>query len=165
MVPLTTGIEITFDQDGVTDAASHVTIEPKTAGRFEQHGRVLAFVPDALKPGTIYTVTVERGITAGPGGKPLADDVSFQFETDKAGAGEPGVTLSFADILFESGTSSRPIVSMWADSDEETAPPKSAKLDLYRLGTLDAAIGAYRQLRRTRRGRNGRTSISWTRAR
>ena len=147
VVPLNTGIEITFDQDGVTDAASHVTIEPKTAGRFEQHGRVLAFVPDALKPGTIYTVTVSRGITAGPGGKPMADDLRFQFETDKAGAGQPGATLDFADILFESGTTSRPIISMWADVDEETAPPKSAKLDIYRLGSLDAAISAYRQLR------------------
>ena len=124
-----------------------MTIEPKTAGRFEQHGRVLAFVPDALKPGTIYTVTVSRGITAGPGGKPMADDLRFQFETDKAGAGQPGATLDFSDVLYESGTTSRPIISMWANGDEETAPPKSAQLDIYRLGSLDAAISAYRQLR------------------
>ena len=141
-----TGIEITFDQDGVTDAASHVTISPKTAGRFEQHGRVLAFIPDALKPGTIYTVTVARGITAGSGGKPMADDLRFQFETDKSGSGVTGTTFEFADPLFESGTSSRPIISMWSSSDEDTAPPKSAQLDIYRLGSLDAAIAGYRQL-------------------
>ena len=48
-VPLRTGIEITFDQDGVTDAASHVTIEPAVKGRFEEHGRVLAFVPEGWR--------------------------------------------------------------------------------------------------------------------
>ena len=34
-----TGIEVTFDQDGVVDAESHVTISPSIEGRFEQHGR------------------------------------------------------------------------------------------------------------------------------
>ena len=98
-----------------------MTIEPKTAGRFEQHGRVLAFVPDALKPGTIYTVTVGRGITAGPGGKPMAEDLRFQFETDKAGSSAPAAIFQFADVLFESGTTSRPIISMWASDDDEAA--------------------------------------------
>ena len=163
---MNTGIEITFDQDGVTDAASHVTIEPKTAGRFEQHGRVLAFVPDALKPGTIYTVTVGRGITAGPGGKPMADDFRFQFETDKAGAAAGTPPFDFADILFESGTTSRPIISMWAETDEDTAPPKSAQARHLSPGDprrgRSAPTGSSG---RTRRGRDGPTSISWTRAR
>ncbi len=42
-VPIDTGIEITFDQDGVADAESHVSVAPPTPGRFEQHGRTLAF--------------------------------------------------------------------------------------------------------------------------
>ncbi len=145
-VPLNTGIEITFDQDGVTDAASHVTIEPTTSGRFEQHGRVLAFVPDALKPGTIYTVTVARGTTAGPGAKPMASDLRFQFETDKPQPSGQAREPQFSDVLYESGTSSRPVISMWTDDGEDTPPVTSAQLDIYRFGSLDAAIAAYRQL-------------------
>ena len=33
-VPLTTGIEVTFDQDGVVDPASHFSIKPTVAGRY-----------------------------------------------------------------------------------------------------------------------------------
>ena len=46
-VPLATGVEVTFDQDGVVDPASHFSIKPAVAGRSETHGRVLSFVPDA----------------------------------------------------------------------------------------------------------------------
>ena len=81
-VPVDTGIEVTFDQDGVVDAASHVTIEPKVDGRFEQHGRVLAFVPEhPLEPATLYTVTVSRGVAVGATGEELESDVRFRFET------------------------------------------------------------------------------------
>ena len=64
-VATNTGIEVTFDQDGVVDAASHMSIDPKIGGRFEQHGRTLAFVPaKRLRAATIYTVTVTRGVAA-----------------------------------------------------------------------------------------------------
>ena len=58
-VPTNTGIEVTFDQDGVVDAAAHMTIAPEDPRSFEQHGRTLAFVPaERLAASTIYTVTV-----------------------------------------------------------------------------------------------------------
>ena len=61
-VPLDTGIEITFDQDGVVDAESHVTIEPPVDGRFEQHGRSSRSCPNMpLEPATMYTVTCHPG--------------------------------------------------------------------------------------------------------
>jgi hypothetical protein len=144
-VALDTGVEITFDQDGVADAESHVTIEPATKGRFEQHGRVLAFVPDRLRPGTIYTVTVRRGVTASPGGQPMATDVRFQFETAKRGAKAP-ITFQFTDDVFESATARPPVVSMWAFSEDDVEP-RSAAIDVYRLGGLEAAIDAFRQVR------------------
>ena len=85
-VPTNTGIEVTFDQDGVVDAPAHLTIDPIIAGRFEQHGRTLAFVPDRrLKPATIYTVTVRRGVGVGGTGDVLEADFRFQFETAQTG--------------------------------------------------------------------------------
>ena len=64
-VPLDTGIEVTFDQDGVVDPSSHFKIEPTTRGRFEQRGRTIAFIPQRLKAATVYTVTITRGVKVG----------------------------------------------------------------------------------------------------
>ncbi|MEA2520302.1 MAG: alpha-2-macroglobulin, partial [Chloroflexota bacterium] len=87
-VPVDTGIEITFDQDGVTDATSHVSITPATKGRFEQHGRTLAFVPDRpLALATIYRVTVTSGVTVASTGEATTVDTRIQFET--AGQTDP----------------------------------------------------------------------------
>lgn len=152
-VPTKTGIEITFDQDGVVDPASHVTITPKVDGRFEQHGRVLAFVPaKPLKPATIYTVTVARGIEVRGTGEVLASDVRFAFETARAGAAKASTTFQFTDDVFESATADRPTIALWAfqewDEDEEApAPPKDARVEVHRFRDLEAAIDAYRQVR------------------
>jgi len=81
-VPTDTGIEVTFDQDGVVDAKGHFSIVPKVGGRFEQHGRTLAFVPTKrLARHTIYTVTISRGVEVGGSGERLEADVHFRFET------------------------------------------------------------------------------------
>ena len=153
-IPLDTGIEVTFDQDGVVDAASHVTIEPDVEGRFEQHGRVLAFVPDRpLAPATIYTVTVSRGVEVGGTGELLELDVRFQFETGAAGGqSAPKTTFQFADDLFESATRSKPTIALWAfqdqpDDDQPPPAPTEARIEVHRLATLDDAIAAFREVR------------------
>jgi len=77
-VPVDTRIEITFDQDGVTDAEPHLSIEPATAGRFEQHGRTLSFIPSSpLAPSTVYSVTVTRGIAVAATGEETVVDTRF----------------------------------------------------------------------------------------
>ncbi len=152
-VPIDTGIEVTFDQDGVVDAAAHMTIEPTVKGRFEQHDRVLAFVPDKLEPATIYTVTVSRGVAVGSTGEQLETDIRFQFETVAAGEAQPEATsFRFSRDLFESATADRPVVSVWAygdfyDESGEPRWPKSVPLEVYRLPDRAAAIDAFLQLR------------------
>jgi alpha-2-macroglobulin len=157
-IPLDTGIEVTFDQDGFVDAEAHMTIEPKVDGRFEQHDRVLAFVPERLAPATIYTVTVTRGISVEATGEMLEDDVRFQFETAAAGdAPHTETTFRFATDLFESAVAERPTISLWAfgdfsdDPDKEPNLPDSARLEVYRLPDQATAIDAFRQLRATPR--------------
>ena len=140
-VRLDTGIEITFDQDGAVDAASHVSIEPKVDGRFEQHGRVLVYVPERLAPETIYTVTVTHGITVEATGETLEKDLRFQFETaapDRPTTSE--TTFQFSTDLFESAVADRPILALWAfgdvSSDDESAQstsPDSIRLEVYRF--------------------------------
>jgi len=144
-VPTDTGIEITFDQDGVTDAESHVAIAPATNGRFEEHGRVLAFVPDRLLPATIYTVTVSRGVKVGGTGEATVADVRFQFETAAKDASSNPTTFEFQDQLVESATADRPVISLWTFGDDQK-PPSKLRVEVYRFADMAAAIGGYQAL-------------------
>ena len=147
-VPVDTGIEVTFDQDGVVDPASHVSVEPATPGRFEQHGRTLAFIADhPLTAATIYKVTVSRGITVAGIGEASDKETRFQFET--APASEPAaaaLTFAFPDQVLESPTAERPIIGMWLFGEDQV-PPKTMQIKVYQLANLDAGIDAFRQLR------------------
>ena len=151
-VPLDTGIEVTFDQDGVVDAASHFRIEPSVEGRVEQHDRVLSFVPEALAPATVYTVTITKGVAAGDTGGTLERDVRFEFETmSKAAPPSDNGHFRFSNDLFESALAQRPVVGLWwygGESEDETPrPPKSVRLEVFALGDRAAAIEAFRSLR------------------
>jgi alpha-2-macroglobulin len=144
-VPLDTGIEITFDQDGVLDPASNVVIRPATKGRFEQHGRTLAFVPAArLKPATVYTITIRRGVKVKGTDETLAEDFRFRFETS-ATAGARQSTFAFPDDLLEVRTAGRPDLPIWA-FNEDGSDPKTARIEVFRFGGVVPAIDAFRQL-------------------
>ena len=152
-VPLDTGIEFLFDQDGVVDAAAHMSIEPPVDGRFEQHGRVLTFIPKAgLRPATVYTVTVSAGVSVAPTGERLEADVRFMFET-AAPSGTELVTFRFSDDVFEARPTEAATIALWAfqewEGDQQPAPPKSAPIEIYRFPDLQAAIDAFRAVRST----------------
>ena len=152
-VPTNTGIEVTFDQDGVVDPASHISIAPKVAGRFEQHGRTIVFVPaKRLAKATIYTVTVTKGVAVMGTSDALEADVRFRFETTGAPTtGNARIKFEFTNDVFDSATSERPEMAVWADPAAEDkgdqAPPKSTRIVVDRLPDLDTAIAAYRQVR------------------
>jgi hypothetical protein len=148
-VPLDTGIEITFDQDGVVDPASHLKIQPSTAGRFEQRGRTLAFIPDRLKAATLYTVTVTRGVKVAGTDETLAEDYRFRFET-AAKAGATTTTFGFPDDLLEVPTAGRPDLPLFAFTEDDV-PPVASPIEVYRFVDVQAAIEGYRQLRRSAR--------------
>lgn len=85
-VPLDTGIELTFTTDKLVKPEDSITVVPETAGRFEQHGRVLAFVPKAkLAQATLYTVTVKKGLRVSDSDVSLVENFTFQFETSNSG--------------------------------------------------------------------------------
>ncbi len=147
-VPLDTGIEVTFDQDGVTGAAAHFTIEPATAGRFEEHGRTLAFVPNRpLTASTVYSVTVTRGIKVPATGEATVVDTRFQFETAAKGRSSDPRTFIFPDEVTESPTTERPTIGLWSYGGGAQKPPATTRIAVYRLPDLAAAIAAYRTLR------------------
>ena len=146
-VPVDTGIEITFDQDGAGDVASHVTIEPATPGRFETHGRTVAFVADRpLTAQTIYTITVSKGIAIAATGEATQADTRFAFETAAKGSAARVVRPQFQNDVVESRTADRPVIGLWP-TWEDTKAPRTLAIEVYRLQGLDAAIDAFRSLR------------------
>ncbi len=139
-IPVTTGIEITFDQDGVEDAAEHFRIQPQATGRFERHARTVVFVPaKRLKAATVYTVTLTRGVTVEGTGQALEAAVVFQFETRSRSTTRRSVTWLTRD-LFDSGTTDRPLLGV------EAFDRRRIHLEAYRFPDQAAAIAAYRRL-------------------
>ncbi len=80
-VPVNSGIEITFTSDKIESPENYFEISPKTAGRFEQHGKTLVFVPDGLTEATVYTVTIKKGLGVKGSEEVLGSDYSFRFQT------------------------------------------------------------------------------------
>ena len=118
-----------------TDAASHVTIEPKTAGRFEQHGRALAFVPDSAQPGTdLHRHGRARHDRRRDRGGRWTRTSGSSSRPTKAGAERSANARSSSPTTCSNRRRpSRPIIAMWAFPDEdETArrprPPRSRSI-------------------------------------
>lgn len=143
-VPLRTGIEVTFDQDGVADMADHFSIRPAVTGTFERHGRTQVFVPATLMPATTYTVTIRKGLTRSGTDLRLPEDVVFRFETD--GPSEVQARLVFAREAIEAAPGQSLTVAVEAIrpwlGDGRAPAPTTTSLRIYRLPSLDAASRA-----------------------
>jgi len=151
-VPVATGIELTFDQDGSVDARSHFSIEPAVSGRFEQHGRTFVFVPERLEPATLYTVTLARGVRVEGSSEALEDDVVIRFETmPPAGAVQPSVSYQFGPTM-EWRPGDRPIVAIGISASARTSEEQLAlqkrpfAVTVYRLPSEGAGIDGIRTL-------------------
>ncbi len=158
-VPTSSGIELTFDQDGALDAQSHFTIEPRVAGSFEQHGRTLVFVPDALRPATLYTVRLASGVSLAGTDQVLETDVIVQFETaaTRSESATEILEYRFGRPMIEVPTGERPVVALRVDawrsnlSDEEREALEGQPFDVevFRLPSEAAGVAAARQVARS----------------
>ena len=124
-VPLDTGIEITFSQDNFVDYEGSVMIDPVTEGRFEKHGRTLVFVPNnPLTAGTIYTVTVGKGLALDGSDKRLDGDHVFRFETDENGAMRGSVSVfNFEKEFSEFSTATTPMFGFYEGESKSSEVP------------------------------------------
>jgi len=142
-VPVRTGVEVTFDQEGVADMADHFSIEPAVKGRFEHHGRTQVFVPSSLAPATTYTVTVRKGLARTGTDLTLPADVVFQFETE--GPATEATRFEIGREVIEAGPAEPPIIGIraivpWLDTGRAPTPT-TAKVRVYRFPSLAAARG------------------------
>ena len=146
-VPVATGIEVTFDQDGVIGVSDHFRIEPAVSGRFEPHGRTFAFVPTGpLDPSSVYTVSVTRGVALAGSEQILEADVTFRFET----AAPRGTAMTFQVELerwfVDVRPAFEPVVAVGLYAPDEGALPDQLPYAIYRLGSFDRALDAARTL-------------------
>jgi hypothetical protein len=148
-VPINTGVELTFTQQGVQDVEGHFRIEPNVAGRFEVHGRVTVFVPqDDLAPGTLYTLTLTRGLSVEGSAEVLANDVVVQFETDdiaRTGAVVRRPVLNFTRKTAESGAREAPALETYTSENGQVRLP----VEVYRLDGMEeflSSLEAYERL-------------------
>jgi len=149
-VPLDTGIEISFDQGGLTQdvLGEFVTVTPAVAGRFEVHGRVAAFVPSApLHALTVYTLTVRHGLPLPGTGQVLGQDVTARFET--TGTASTVGRLFVPVKLADAGTRDAPAIGVaFTDLPEGDGAtlPSTLSLRVHRLAGLTPAVAAYDRL-------------------
>jgi len=157
-VPTDTGIEITFDQDGIgsADLEAAFSISPRVPGQFRAAGRTIAFVPARrLAPATLYTVTIRRGLAVAETGPATEEDTVVRFET-AAGSAEPPVTVSFQRLLTDVATGERAEIGVYfAPRDWEAPFPRTLRVRVHELPGIEAALDAYRTLR---------LAPSWTRS-
>ncbi len=81
-VPVDTGIEIYFSHSEYRDPDDCFEISPSVSGRFERHKNAYVFIPDnELSYGTLYTVTIQKGLRTSDGNEAIDQNYVFQFET------------------------------------------------------------------------------------
>ena len=143
-VPTATGIEITFDQYGVStvDLSGHFSITPKVDGKFIASGRTIAFAPTKpLATATRYTVTVGHGLPLSGTGQALAADRTFAFET--AATSDTGVSVVFAKSLVDASTSEQAALELGVDVPEGGTEPSTVPVTVHSLAGLTPAEAAY----------------------
>lgn len=124
-VPTDTGIEVTLSQTGWEDPNAFVVFEPKIEGRFETHGRSLAFIPKKpLEQGRIYTVTYKKGWKLSNSGRALEKDYVIRFETEaKERPGKTEVRLEPSGSLFENMPDKETFVPIYTWDNEVSKLP------------------------------------------
>ncbi len=139
-VPLHTGIEVTFSHDGIAGYEERISIDPPVEGRFEQHKRVVVFVPKELQPRTLYTVTVRAGVTLTGSIATLSEDHVFRFETGGS-LGEfgapPSPIMQFSRRTFEMPPGEAPVLALFTS---EPGDQLSASFTVYRFAGADEFV-------------------------
>jgi hypothetical protein len=158
-VPIDTGIELTFNQDGAGSIAPFFTIRPAVSGTFERHGRAWVFVPEQLVPTTIYTVTLQKGVPVTGSDLVLEDDLRFSFETAPKTATKPTVgtrdrplpplRVDFPRSVLEVVPGEPPVLDLWVEppGSHDTRPVTTrVALRVYSLPDASTATSAIARL-------------------
>lgn len=131
-VPVDTGIEfiLTHEEIDLDAASKYFSISPHVEGKLEKHKKTLVFAPRGLKPETLYTVTLKKGLPLANGKETLAEDSVISFETASLQA-ESSQVFSFElnQNLTEFSTTEAPCFPAYFNA---RGNPPPLHIDLYR---------------------------------
>ena len=123
-VPVNTGIEVTMSMSDFENVAPYFEISPKVDGRFETHGRSVAFIPaKPLDAGRVYTVTYKKGWKVTNSDRVLESDVVIRFETAPVSSGSytaPKPYINMGRIVVEGAPGKDVLVPVWMNDAANT---------------------------------------------
>jgi hypothetical protein len=131
-VPVDTGIEfiLTHEEYDLETAQKYFSITPHAEGKLEKHKKTLVFVPRGLKPETLYTVTLKKGLPLANGKEMLAEDSVIKFETAPLTTGSSqAFNFETHQSLLEFSTTETPCFPAYFNARSN---PPSLHIDIYR---------------------------------
>lgn len=141
-VPINSGIEITFSHENFKDIDNYFEISPKVDGRFERHKRTAVFVSKGLQSGTLYTVTLKKGLELEGTEEKLNEDYTFQFETDSYNDPSRVGAIFFNREMSEFPTNEIPAFKI---SSSYESPATSAQITVYKFSSFDQFLSAVKE--------------------
>lgn len=147
-VPVNSGIEIYFSHKNFGDIEKYFEISPKTEGRFETSGYAAVFIPKKLLPGTIYTVTIKKGLPLKGTEQKLDKDYVFSFETEpeKTDEKEYKGSLFFGYSFLEFSSKDAPLIPIIIYSPDHNTEKAVVKTVIYRFNDAEEFIDAAKTL-------------------
>lgn len=141
-VPINTGIEFNFTHEGA-NVKDYFKITPYTEGSFINNGTSVAFMPKQLKEKTIYTVTLNKGMTFSGSKQVLDRTIEFSFETTSKDENyvEPIGYFSFQKILNDFSSLDYPKLpityALYNDTEKD-----EINATVYKYNSLQDALSA-----------------------
>ena len=127
-VSLDLGIEIVLSNEKFKDPEQHITITPEVSGHFTNYRQTLVFLPDALQPATMYTVTIDKDFGVEGSHEKLGSEYQFQFETTSNDAELP--RLGFEDQFYEYTAQDKPFFA-FRSNDKSNLHVDAFKFDSF----------------------------------
>ncbi|MHB1453658.1 MAG: Ig-like domain-containing alpha-2-macroglobulin family protein [Saccharofermentanales bacterium] len=117
-VPIDTGIEIYFSHSEYRNPDKYFEISPSVEGRFQRHKNAYVFIPEnPLDNGTLYTITVKKGVQTSDGNDSIQNDFVFSFETAVDQAQQQEINskgyISFNKVLNEYSSEENPYLPIY----------------------------------------------------
>ncbi len=110
-VPVNSGIEIYLSHEEYDDIDNFFEITPKVEGSFERHKRAAVFVPKELKPDTLYTVKIKKGLALKGTDYSLTEDYTFMFETQESSNNDRAKGyFNYNQLISEFSTTDTPLL-------------------------------------------------------
>lgn len=131
-VPTRSVVELVFNIDGIENLQDYFSIEPQVQGSFDYQGNTVVFMPENLKSGTYYQVTIAPGLTIG--NRTMTEAYSFGFNTGYDSQYNYNINYNIVNQRPEEETFIK--VNTWRD-------PSEYQVTLYKTTDFEIYKGVY----------------------